>query len=47
YDDALAARIDDFIVAHRHDRLTHYDLDRRTLPIRLRDAAARLLLPYL
>jgi cardiolipin synthase len=33
--------------SHRHDRLTHYDLDRRTLPIRLRDAAARLLLPYL
>lgn len=47
YDNALATRIDDFIAIHRHDRLTHYDLDRRGLPIRLRDSAARLFLPYL
>ncbi|MBB2176347.1 cardiolipin synthase [Gluconacetobacter johannae] len=47
YDDALAAMIDDFVIHHRHDRLTHHDLDRRRLPIRIRDAGARLLLPYL
>ncbi|PYD48020.1 cardiolipin synthase [Novacetimonas pomaceti] len=47
YDDALAATIDDFIAKHRHERLTHHDLDRRRLPIKLRDAFARLLLPYL
>jgi cardiolipin synthase A/B len=47
YDDAMAGQIDDFIAAHRHERLTHHDLDRRMLPVRLRDAAARLLLPYL
>ncbi|BAK83146.1 phospholipase D [Komagataeibacter medellinensis NBRC 3288] len=47
YDDALAARIDAFIATHRHVRLTHHDLDRRPLWLKLRDAAARLLLPYL
>ncbi|MBM9401691.1 cardiolipin synthase [Gluconacetobacter azotocaptans] len=47
YDDALANMLDDFVVRHRHDRLTHHDLDRRRLPIRIRDAGARLLLPYL
>lgn len=47
YDDALATTIDDFIIRHRHERLTHHDLDRRSLPTKLRDASARLLLPYL
>ncbi|WP_408904561.1 cardiolipin synthase [Nguyenibacter sp. L1] len=47
YDTATARLIDDFITTHRRHRLTHYDLDRRPLPVRLRDAAARLLLPYL
>ena len=47
YDDALAGSIDDFISIHRHVRLTHHDLDRRSFPRKLRDAAARLFLPYL
>ncbi|GAB6966214.1 phospholipase D-like domain-containing protein [Komagataeibacter kakiaceti JCM 25156] len=47
YDDTLATSIDGFIAMHRHVRLTHHDLDRRSFPRKLRDAAARLLLPYL
>ncbi|GCE89732.1 phospholipase D [Komagataeibacter diospyri] len=47
YDAALATRIDDFIATHRHVRMTHHDLDRRSFPRKMRDAAARLFLPYL
>ena len=47
YDDAATAAIDAFICEHRHIRLTHHDLDKRSFPIRLRDSGARLMLPYL
>lgn len=47
YDDAVAADIDGFICEHRHVRLTHHDLDKRRFLHRLRDASARLMLPYL
>lgn len=47
YDDALATMIDGFIATHRHVRMTHHDLDRRSFPRKMRDAAARLFLPYL
>ncbi|GEO98894.1 cardiolipin synthase [Methylobacterium haplocladii] len=47
YDTGLAERLDDFIQAKRERRLTQADLDARGLPVRLRDAAVRLLLPYL
>ena len=47
YDTRLAERLDDFIQTKMETRLTPADLDARPLPIRLRDAAVRLLLPYL
>ncbi|GJD67979.1 phospholipase D-like domain-containing protein [Methylobacterium gnaphalii] len=47
YDEALAGRLDDFIQSKQAARLTLADLDARALPVRLRDAAVRLLLPYL
>lgn len=47
YDRALAARLTLLMKAVRAAELTQDELDRRSLPIRLRDAAARLLLPYL
>lgn len=47
YDTGLAQRLDDFIQAKRETQLTQADLDARGLPVRLRDAAVRLLLPYL
>jgi cardiolipin synthase len=47
YDAPSADMLDDVIQAHRQIRLTHHDLDRRSFPIRLRDSAARLMLPYL
>lgn len=47
YEPALAGELDAFIRAKRHKRLTRHDLRARALPVRLRDAAVRLLLPYL
>jgi len=47
YDAALAERLDDFMGTKRETRLTQEDLDARMLPVRLRDAGVRLLLPYL
>ena len=47
YDQDFAVEIDSVIMAHAGKRVTHYDLDRRSLPIRLRDAAIRLGSPYL
>lgn len=47
YDKAMASEIDMFICDHRHIRLTHHDLDKRNFAHRLRDASARLMLPYL
>lgn len=47
YDAALAGRLDDFITQKCETRLTQADLDARPHLVRLRDAAVRLLLPYL
>ncbi len=47
YDNAISAGIEAFIAEHRHVRLTHHDLDKRRFAVRLRDASARLMLPYL
>ena len=47
YDRSLAARLTGLMQAARASGLTQADLDARTLPVRLRDAAARLMLPYL
>ena len=47
YDESLARRLEAFIAGKREIRLTQADLDARLLPVRLRDAAVRLLLPYL
>jgi cardiolipin synthase len=44
---ALAARLDALMAEKRRDRVTSADLAGRILPTRLRDAGARLLLPYL
>ncbi len=47
YDRGLAERLDDLMRTKMTVPLTEADLDGRDLPARLRDAAARLLLPYL
>jgi len=47
YDPALAARLDQLMAEKRGRRFGEKELARRPLPIRLRDAGARLLLPYL
>ncbi|HJE25762.1 MAG TPA: cardiolipin synthase [Methylorubrum populi] len=47
YDIRLARALEAFISAKRQRRLTQADLDARSFPVRLRDAAVRLLLPYL
>jgi cardiolipin synthase A/B len=46
-DEAIAAQIDALIRQKMETRLTADDLAGRILPVRLRDAAVRLLLPYL
>ena len=47
YDTALAGRLDAFMREKMTVRLTRESLSRRGLPVRLRDAGVRLLLPYL
>ena len=47
YDRALAGELSAVMERSRVLALTRAELDRRALPVRLRDAAARLLLPYL
>lgn len=47
YDRDLAAELTEFMHANRQRPLSANELDARPLAIRLRDAAARLLLPYL
>ena len=47
YDRTLAATLAQLITRCRGRALTQADLDARSLPARLRDAGARLLLPYL
>jgi cardiolipin synthase len=47
YDPSLAAQIDRLIAEKRIHPVGADELARRPLPVRLRDAGARLLLPYL
>ncbi len=47
YSGELAARLTSMIAANKGAGLSQTALDARALPVRLRDAAARLLLPYL
>ncbi len=47
YDEAFAARLDATIAPKLGHRVSAAELDRRSFPIVLRDAAVRLLLPYL
>lgn len=47
YDVVMAEMLDNFICHHRNRRLTHHDLDKRNKLIQIRDAAARLFMPYL
>ena len=47
YDSALAETLTTLMTQNRSMALTQADLDTRSLPTRMRDAAARLMLPYL
>jgi cardiolipin synthase len=47
YHSGLVREIDELITAHQRTRLNPMSLDARSLPLRLRDGAARLLVPYL
>lgn len=47
YDPSLATRLNQLMAEKRHHRLGAKELAARPLPLRLRDAGARLLLPYL
>ncbi len=47
YDVTLAAEIDSLIASHRLKALTLTEIRRRSLLVRLRDSAARLMSPYL
>jgi cardiolipin synthase A/B len=47
YDHDLAAALTALMDGARDSALTQADLDARSLPVRMRDAAARLMLPYL
>lgn len=47
YDSAFAQALQHFVTSHRGAPLTNKDLKSRPLPIRLRDAAVRLMMPYL
>jgi cardiolipin synthase len=47
YHSGLVEQVSAKISANQHTRLLQADLDRRSLPVRLRDNAAHLMLPYL
>jgi cardiolipin synthase len=47
YHSALVEQVSAIIQSNRKSRLMLSDLSRRSLPVRLRDSAARLMLPYL
>jgi cardiolipin synthase len=47
YDTGLAATLTAMMERSRGPELTQADLDARSLPVRIRDAGARLMLPYL
>jgi cardiolipin synthase len=47
YDEELAEQLEAVIISRRHERLLETELAGVSLPARLRDAAIRLMLPYL
>ncbi len=47
FDETLASALTELVRANQGKPLTQAELDARSLPIRLRDAAARLAMPYL
>ena len=47
YDRALAQALQHFVTSHRGAALTNRELGARPLPVRLRDAGVRLMMPYL
>ena len=47
YDRTFAQQLQHFAMAHRGVSLTNRELKERPLPVRLRDAAVRLMMPYL
>ena len=47
YDPGIAQTLQHFITSHRGQPLSHKALKARPLPVRLRDAAVRLAMPYL
>ena len=47
YDQTLASQLETLMESCRGEQATQAELDRQPLPARLRDQAARLLLPYL
>jgi cardiolipin synthase A/B len=47
YDPALTRRVDELIAAHQGSRILPAQLGARSFPVRIRDGAARLMLPYL
>jgi cardiolipin synthase len=47
FDPALTRRVDELIAAHQGSRISPAQLGARPFPVRIRDGAARLMLPYL
>ena len=47
YDEAVAHQLDAFMTRHQDAKLRLRELTARSLPVKLRDAALRLLLPYI
>jgi cardiolipin synthase len=47
YQSDLVRQVNELIVAQQDRQITAGALGRRSLPVRLRDGAARLMLPYL
>jgi cardiolipin synthase len=47
YHSDLASELASLIEAAKHHRITVHEISHRTLPVKLRDALARLMLPYL
>ena len=47
HDTVLARELDTFICGHRHERYEAERTGKRSFPVRIRDSAARLMLPYL
>ena len=47
YDPTLTRRVDELIAAHQGKRISPAQLGARSFPVRIRDGAARLMLPYL